>query len=148
MDNEFDPIRFQGRWYEIGRYPSFFEAKYSSVTIDYSFNSDKNTMEILNTHLYNDILMRQDSISAILTNLPGEFLFKPDENMPFITYKIIETDYNNYAFIGNNNFPKYYHILSRRDKATFKEIIYLQDKTIEFGFDPSKVEINYSALLD
>jgi apolipoprotein D and lipocalin family protein len=43
-----DPARYQGRWYEIARYPAFFQRGCTDVTADYALQGD-GTIAVLNT---------------------------------------------------------------------------------------------------
>ena len=143
---KFDLLRYQGTWYEIGKYPMPFEFGCSGAMAQYKFNPERNGIEVLNTCLVDGLPSRQDTGFATVTDISGEFLLKFDR-VPFTSiYRVLETDYDHYSFVGKNTSPRYYYILSRNPKVTQDEINAFFSKTIELGFDPSRVEINPDAL--
>jgi apolipoprotein D and lipocalin family protein len=146
----FDPQRYQGTWYEVGKYPMFYD-KFAPVaysTADYRYNQPGNYINILNTGYGSDDVPIL-SITGIgkPQNDKGDFLisFYPESFAPFpvapfpAPYNVLWTDYDNFAFVGD--FFSYY-ILSRRPNINRRGYKFIWNKTEELGYDVSKVKFN------
>lgn len=145
---EFDPEKYQGRWYEIGKYYLVFEEGCTGATADYMVSSE-NSIRLVNSCLENGMCVRQDWGTGTLTGNPGEFLldfdrFRGDPSFQAL-YKVLWTDYENYAFVGDKDEENYF-ILSRFPKLNPTDLEFIYSKTVNMGFDPRKVIINDDAL--
>jgi len=143
--NFFDPTRYQGRWYEIGKYPSIYEIECTGAIADYIFDPQRKGIEVTNTCLVNDKPLKQNHGFAAVTDTPGHLLLQFEQGGPASIYKVLETDYEKYAFVGDLS-QGYFYILTRKPQTTPEELQYFRNKTITFGFDPAKVEINPNAI--
>ena len=146
---EFNPKKYQGTWFEFGKYPVPYEVKpckYS--TAEYRYNSDGNYINVLNT-CYDEENKPIISITGLArpTNQSDKFLIKfyPESYAPYPVapgeqpYNVLWTDYNNFAFVGDRNS---YYILSRKRVITQEDLIFIINKTKELGYDIFKVRFN------
>lgn len=149
-DYKFNPERYQGTWYEIGKYPVKYEpVPCSHSTAVYRYNSQGNYLNILNT-CYDQNLKPIISITGIAKpqNEEGEFLvsFFPESFKPYPVspvpqpYNVLWTDYNNYAFVGGD--PSSYYILSRKPFLNRDDLDFIKEKTDNLGYDIKKVKFN------
>lgn len=145
---EFDPNKYQGTWFEIAKYPAFYEfTKCVISTADYRFNADGNYLNVMNTCYKPDRTTNSILGIANPTAEVGKFLlhFFPESNKPFpvnknAIYNVLWTDYYNFAFVGN--FEESFYILGRRKRLTLQERCFVLEMTRELGYDTSKLKFN------
>jgi apolipoprotein D and lipocalin family protein len=142
-----DLARYQGRWYEIARYPNRFEKKcVGNTTATYKLKPD-GTVDVVNQCVTKDKKLYTAKGEAKVvnrsTNSKLKVRFAPSflSFLPLVwgNYWIIylDSDYRSVA-IGD---PKreYFWILARSpqmDRTTYKAIL---DRAKELGFDPTRV---------
>lgn len=157
-DNSFNITAYQGRWYEIGKYYFPIQKDCVNSTADYIYNNG--SVFVINTCYDNDSnAIKQNFGIATPTENPGIFSLKfsyettfndknngyPIASYPSI-YKVLWTDYNNYALVGSNN-KNVYWILARKPVLNQQEMNFLIKKTIDLGYDPNKIIMNNTNLL-
>lgn len=148
----FFPEKYQGRWYEIGKYYLIYEEGCTGATADYRLVDDQ-TIRLVNTCLEDGQPIRKDFGTAKLTNFPGQFIlsfdrFRGDPSFDSI-YRVLWTDYENYAFVGDRDeSEENYFILSRDPKLNLADLDFIYAQTQHLGFDPEQVLINPDALDD
>jgi len=136
-----DPSRYIGKWYEIARYPTFFQAGCASSTADYTLRDDGN-IGVFNTCLAADgsTVSTIDGVAEVLDPSTNAKLLVDFPNVPIPgSYWIIDLDAAyEYAVVGDPyRFTLF--ILSRTptlDKTTLDAILArLPDK----GYDPARL---------
>ena len=129
----FDPSRYVGLWYEIGRQNAPFEAFCASSTADYTLQNG--TLYLLNTcfDVNKNIIQTIQGIAVPTGNGSFQITFETGQTG---VYNVLYTDYNNYAFVGNVS-TGYLSILSRRPISYLSEsdIMILLREASSFGFN-------------
>lgn len=147
---KFDPKKYQGKWYELGKYPVKYEPVPCAYSIaEYRYNAEGNYINVLNT-CYNRKYEPIVSITGIAKpeNEEGQFLIKfyPESFAPYPVspipqpYNVLWTDYDNFAFVGGD--PSSYYILSRKPFLSQESFNFIRKKTYDLGYDLRKVQFN------
>jgi apolipoprotein D and lipocalin family protein len=133
--------RYMGRWYEIARYPKWFERGCHAVTADYTLQAD-GTVAVLNS-------CRKGSVDGPLKTAkarawsvePGNSRFKVRFFWPFNgDYWIIHVDPKyQWAVVGHPK-RKSLWILSRAPTLTKDEEADILKKITELGYDVARLE--------
>jgi apolipoprotein D and lipocalin family protein len=142
-----DLDKYQGKWFEIARYPNKFQKKcIGDVTATYRLKKNKK-VEVLNECLKeNGKMIKAKGEAKIVdkkTNAKLEVRFAPGwlSWLPQVwgDYWILDLDKDyNYAVVGDPD-RDYLWILSRTpelDTATYEDIL---DKVENMGFNPNKL---------
>ena len=135
-----DLERYQGLWYEIARYPNWFEQNCVGTTAEYTILPD-GRVEVVNTCLDTSLDGPARDIRGSARSVdPGNAKLKVSFFGPFEgDYWILDLgeDYE-YAVVGEPS-RKFFWILSRRptlDEDTLDMIIEMMP---EWGYDPSRL---------
>lgn len=150
--NKFNPTRYQGTWYEVGKYPVMYEPMPCSYSVaEYRYNFKGNYLNVLNT-CYNRQRQPVISITGIAKpkNDKGQFMisFYPESFAPYpvapfpVPYDVLWTDYNNLAFVGDSHVENRSFYILARDPSKV-DMNFVKKKTAELGYDVSKVIFNY-----
>lgn len=128
-----DLSKYQGTWYEIARFPNYFEEGCQEPKANYTLNSD-GTVKVVNTCMVNEKLNQVTGI-AIPRNsqiIPGTTILTPGRlqvsfGLPFYgNYDIIALDPNyQYAMVGTPD-RNYLWFLSRKPElsaAAYEELM-------------------------
>jgi apolipoprotein D and lipocalin family protein len=141
-----DLEKYSGEWYEIARFPMFFENNCYKPKARYSLNED-GSLHIVNTCHKNGAhgkLIKAEATGIVTDPSTNARLKLKFNRFPFITgdYEIIDlgSDYE-YAMVGTSN-RKYLWILSRAPQLEVHLIKDLLHKAADMGFDTSKVIFN------
>jgi len=135
--------RYTGRWYEIARYPHFFERGCTGVTADYSIRDD-GRIEVINTCIESSLdgperlIQGSARVADPTTNAKLKVsFFGPFEG----DYWIIDLDEDySYAVVGAPN-RRFLWILSRTptmDAETYDGIL---QRLWEIGYDTEPLEL-------
>lgn len=140
----FDPIRYQGRWYEIARYPNPFEQDCYSAIAEYKWNSDMNYLEITNICLNEKLKYKRQRHAIARIKDPNnksilslkfiDGLFKSPES----DYIVFSTDYDNYSIVGNFE-GNYLWVLSRKSTFLKDDVRYIKKFVEKFGFNSDRL---------
>jgi len=137
-----DIERYMGTWYEIARFPHWFEKRLVGVTATYSLKKN-GKVEVLNQGY-------KDSLNGKLKRAKG-FAKIPDPMVPgrlkvyFFwpfggEYLILDLDENyQYVLVGDSSL-KYLWILSRSPKLNDKVYTHLVEKAKSLGFNTARLE--------
>ncbi|SOB73972.1 hypothetical protein BQ9231_00089 [Cedratvirus lausannensis] len=155
MSSVFLPSDYQGSWFEIGKYPVFYESfgptcAYSVA--DYRYNrGEGGYINVLNT-CYNQSGEAVNSILGIARpkNDLGQFKlhFFPESFAPYPTnpgdssYNVLWTDYDNFSFVSDDDKRSFY-VLSRKKDLSAQDYAFIRQKTVELGFNPSRLQYNF-----
>lgn len=152
----FSPLAYQGLWYELGKYPVFYETFIPSCsysTAQYIYNRPNDSLNLINI-CYSAEDVPQSSILGVAkaTSVPGRFLIKfvPESFAPFpvnpqaAQYNVLWTDYVNYSFVGDDSATSFY-ILSRKKGIDNKDMPFIVSKIKELGYDPKQVLFNFKS---
>lgn len=144
-----DPVKYSGKWHEIGRLPNRFENNVVAAKASYSRQKldPKNTLSLLNEGLKKN--GKRTSITGKVTQpdpiRPGKLKVRFDEfpaNLFAGDYWVLglSQDYTR-ALVGSPN-RKYLWFLSKREKSTkanFKDFLKTAEK---LGYDTKSIEWN------
>lgn len=147
--SSFNPLAYQGRWYEIAKYPFPFQRDCDSATADYIYRQPN--LEVINTCYSNGQPIRQNVGYASPTQSPGVLSLKFDYELVFGTenkgytipsfpapYIVLWTDYNNWSFVGSAD-KLFFWVLSRKPTITTEDQAFIIRKVEELGYDVSKL---------
>lgn len=136
-----DVARYMGHWYEIARFPKWFERDAHGVTADYSLSED-GTVSVVNTAHKGAVEGPIKKATAKAWPVePGRSRFKVRFYWPFKgDYWIImlDPDYR-WAVVGNPNKTSLW-ILSRTPTLPEDEEREILRKVAALGYDTSKLE--------
>ncbi len=140
---EVDLTRYAGKWYEIARYPNWFERGCSGVTAEYTLRDD-GSVTVLNICRTPDGAERSRIQGRATVDNPQE----PGKLTVFFStapfgapYWILDlgVDYE-YAVVGDPS-RSFFWILSRTptlDTGVYQSVL---DQMPEWGYDPARLEI-------
>lgn len=147
----FDPRRYQGKWYEIAKYPIYWERDCESATADYVWDEERKVILVTNTCFSGGRVIRirkgeakpypDDMSKAVLTFTDGM------PSGPPAPYWVHCTDYDNFALVGGPS-GKYLWVLSRRERITKKEARKVLSKAAKYGYNPHKLIANPSVVVE
>lgn len=159
---DIDAKRYMGTWYEIGKYPFFWENRCSHAIADYSLQSD-GSIHVVNT-CYNSLgcknksrkypgrkdlcVVSQMSGKATPTGYPGVYNLKFDR-VPFTSKYIVlwvSEDYS-YALVGSDR-SEVFWILSR--KPVMKSEVYTNQilpQIKRLGYNQEKIVFNDGSIV-
>ncbi len=148
----FDPVRYQGRWWEIARYPNPFQKGCVRSNARYHWNARTKKMKVTNECIDHNDHVKEILGFAIIPNpeYPGrlEVVFPNVPTLPSMSqanYWIHWTDYSRYAIVGNGSRSQLW-ILSREktiSQADF-ELLILAVKGL--GYDPNRLIVSEGAV--
>ena len=136
-----DLNRYTGKWYEIARYPTFFQAGCASSTAEYTVNDD-GTIRVFNTCLdvdgtVNDTIQGVAQVIDAVTNAKLKVTFP---GIPFAAdYWIIELGDNyEYAVVGEPTRSTLF-ILSRTTTLDEDKLNAILARLPDRGYDPTRL---------
>ncbi|CAH0594385.1 unnamed protein product [Chrysodeixis includens] len=97
---QFDAEKFKGTWYDLESYPTGFQSG-TCNTANYDLNPD-NTYDVLNTQIVNQLLQSRPGTASPTTNdgsAKFEVSFLINGEYVKRDYWVLDTDYNNFAFV-------------------------------------------------
>src|SRR5690349_1983596 len=125
----FDLKRYQGRWFELGKYAFSYETGCENAVADYSLGLDDEgdvIMNVVNTcYIDRKPARASRGIAWQPKNLEGTKKFKiifetgPNsfEDSLVSDYWVLDTDYETYAFVGGPS-PDVFWMLSRTPQVS------------------------------
>jgi apolipoprotein D and lipocalin family protein len=141
-----DLQKYSGEWFEIAKFPAFFESNCYKPKARYSLNDD-GSLHVVNTchkNGANGKLIKTEATAFVTDPSTNAKLKLKFNRFPFITgdYEIIDlgSDYE-YAMVGTSN-RKYLWILSRLPQLEVYLIKDLLYKASAMGFDTSRLIFN------
>lgn len=139
---ELDPERYAGRWYEIARYPNFFERGCDGVTADYTWGTD-GRIGVRNTCRNPDGTEKRviNGYAEVPDpNEPGQLLVF--FNSPFgAPYWVLELDPGyEYAVVGEPSRSTFW-ILSRTPTLDAEIYAAILAQMPAWGYDPDRLEL-------
>lgn len=149
--DHFDMKAYQGRWYEIARYPFLYDISYGKVYTEYTYQPDSKTFKTkitgfiaapgeLSDKLYIEEGLMWNRESDLGT---GKFRIKTLEPVgEERDYWVLETDYTSYALIGNSA-KTHFCILSRTPNISRRILNMLLEKALQYGYELNFIEIDY-----
>jgi apolipoprotein D and lipocalin family protein len=140
----FNVRNYMGTWHELARITKSYEEQCETAIAEYRWNAKEGAVDVVNNCLNSngEIISTIHGI-ARPTNIPGKLSLKFDTIPLEMTYDVVWTDYKNFSIVGKKGGPLlgYFWLLGRRSRATKKEWRMLKKKVVDFGFDPSIIEI-------
>jgi apolipoprotein D and lipocalin family protein len=136
-----DITRYTGKWYEIARFPFYFEDGLVNTTATYTLLAD-GRIRVLNEGYRDSQAGKKETAEGIawVSNEERNAELKVSFFGPFSSdYWIIELDKNDYSYAMVCSGYKYLWILSRTpvlDRTIYKA---LTDKAAELGFETTKL---------
>jgi apolipoprotein D and lipocalin family protein len=141
-----DLDKYSGEWFEIAKFPAFFENNCYKPKASYSVNED-GSLHVVNSCHKNGArgkLIKTEATAYVSDSSTNARLKLKFNKWPFITgdYEIIAlgSDYE-YAMVGTSN-RKYLWILSRAPQLEVHLIKDLLQKASEMGFDTTRLIFN------
>lgn len=140
-----DLNRYQGKWFEIYRYPNKFEKGCGSVTADYKIKAN-GSVNVLNTCVLSSGKVKKSKGTAFVVNTESNATLKVSF-VPFLQrWGLFAGDYNilylekNYEFVmvGSKD-RNYLWFLSRSPDLAPEQYELLRDQAIKQGYDPDKM---------
>jgi len=142
----FDPLKYQGRWYEIARYDFYFENNCNGAIADYKYDTSKNILYITNTCLKDNISIdTKKAVGIPINQSMSHFTVQFDNNPIAGDYRVIWTDYLNFSIVSTKNKDLLW-ILSRTETMSPLIIPNLFKLLEYFGFDPYKLKFNKNVI--
>lgn len=146
---EFDPTRYVGEWFEVGRYPTLiYERGCAGAKAIYRWDPSLEIMSIENVCLDpQDKPLRRSFGRARVANKsdPGKLLVEFNDALPFDMgeqpYWIHYTDYDNYALVGGPD-GNFLWLLARKSKVPKEEVTQFINIIKNLGYDPDKLLLN------
>ena len=133
--------RYAGKWYEIGRYPNFFQSDCASSTAEYTANLD-GTIGVFNTCLdadgsVNSTIQGTARVADSSTNAKLKVTFP---GIPFSAdYWIIQLGANyEYAVVGEPTRTNLF-ILSRTPTLDDETLNAILTELVNRGYDPARL---------
>ena len=138
-----DLERYMGTWYEIARFPQYFERGCNCSKANYSLNKEKGYVTVVNECRKNSVKGKLKKVQgkAFVQKGSGNARLKVQFQWPFKgDYYIIDLapDYS-YAMVGHPN-RKYLWILCREREMSEDLYESLVEKARAKGFDVQKLE--------
>lgn len=140
-----DLERYQGRWFEIYRFPNKFEKGCGNVTADYKIKSN-GSVNVLNTCVLSSGKVKKSKGTAFVVNRETNATLKVSF-VPFLQrwglfagdYNILylEKDYE-FVMVGSKD-RNYLWFLSRSPELTQDQYELLRSQAISQGYDPDKL---------
>lgn len=135
-----DLSRYVGKWYEIARYPNWFEKECASdVSAEYTFLAD-GKLEVINTCRLSDGELKSSKGSAKIVDKRSNAKLKVTFFWPFYgNYWIIDLDPEyRYAVVSEPG-RDYLWILSRTPQLEPRVYEHILARVREQGFDPNRL---------
>lgn len=146
----FDIVRYLGRWWEIGKIPFKFQIDCDLSSADYTYN--RNSINISNICYKNTIPVSIATGVAVPINNNGNFKIQFNKytyngiDLPFDNdgeYNVLYTDYINISLVGS---PGQFWILSRKPVLDRSYIPMIKSVAINNGYDINNININIRQL--
>ena len=135
-----DLTRYVGKWYEIARYPNWFEKAYvTDVTAEYTARQD-GKITVVNSCRRADGTIKTSKGEATVEDQETHAKLKVTFFKPFYgKYWVIDlaADYS-YAVVGEPT-RKYLWILSRTPRMSAETYGKISQRVRELGYDPAKL---------
>jgi len=161
----FDPIRYQGEWWEIAKYPIIWEKDCEYAKAEYTWNRDSKRMKVVNICYRDDMLIRTREGEARLSDdkygcsKDGMLFLRFTDGLPSepgeAPYLVHWTDYDDIAIVGGtsgdtdtncvdkrSSNKEYLWILSRQKNICKVKLSQVMKKASKFGYDCDKLEVN------
>ena len=135
--------KYLGKWFEIAKYPSFFETDCNGATAEYRWNEKSKVVSVLNKCLINYVPKREIRGFAWIPNesCPSKLKIRFENNMEG-DYWVLWTDYCNYSIVGSPNM-EFLWILSRKPTIPCHKLECLFKKIRKFGYNVDRLILNY-----
>jgi lipocalin len=135
----FDRARYLGTWYEIARYPHWFERDMDFVTAEYALRDD-GKISVLNSGV-RDGKRREARGVARMKGAADVGELEVSFFRPFYgDYRIIELDPDYSVVVVTSSTRDYLWILARSPQLDREKLAELLKKIQGFGFDVAKLE--------
>jgi lipocalin len=137
-----DPARYMGRWYEIARYPQFFENGLVGATAEYSLRAD-GRIDVVNSGFRKTLDGKLSSVKAVAYRpdpaKPGALKVKFFNLFP-ADYLVFGLDADGYqwALVGNNS-RKFLWFLARAPEVSDVLLDTMKAMAEAQGYDVSKL---------
>lgn len=143
---EFDPVQYQGVWYEIARYPNFFQRNCTSSIAEYEWDNKRNRMNIKNTCQTKDGEIDIKGFATQDDDGDSYHLVVKFERGFVGQYWIIWTDYDKWALVGNENKNNFW-ILSRTERISSSDFDLLKSRAYLDDYFEDKLIITKGAII-
>jgi len=148
--NDFDPIKYQGEWWEIAKFPTVFQQGCLKSKACYEWDECKQQLNITNICFLSNGNTREIKGHARNTdkNNPGRLLVSfPSVSSNPSQYWIHWTDYERYAIIGNAARSQLF-ILARKECISSADLSLLKLAAKGLGYNLNRIVISKNAVGD
>jgi len=141
--DEFDPCKYQGKWYEVAKYPNNFQQGCINSTARYKWDNASQKMSVKNTCKLSNGNKTSICGSAAQVNKlrPGQLAVSFDNIKQAGQYWIHWTDYSRYAIVGNASRTNLW-ILSRESHITSADYSLLKAAVRGFGYNTNRLVVD------
>lgn len=150
---DFDPSRYSGLWYEVGKQDMVWERDCSSAQAVYAWDSNQQVLLVENTCFdENGDKKRSRYGQARIANVkdPGKLLLKFTDGLPSYPgespYWVYHTDYTNYAIVGGSS-GRYLWLLSRAPTIPREDATEIMRYISSLGYDPNKLLVTPGSII-
>ena len=160
LQENFDLTRYAGLWYDVARFPKFFDKNTPWETAEYTPMEDPETGEIFievhNTAYNKDGTIKKeitgtaeivdpDHPAALHVSFSNLFSFLSNPNRA--NYLVHKTDYENYAIVGSYDRNSLY--LLARERPITRELYHKMLEYVEsLGYDIEELQRDYRSVDD
>lgn len=130
---QLDPVKYQGVWYEIARYPNWFENDCVSAKAIYQWTGKQ--MNVRNVCTMTNGATRDISGIATIPNSQYPWQLLVDFHMGFPgQYWVLWTDYDKWALVGDGMGTSFW-ILSRTPQISYPDYQLLTAYAQQLGYN-------------
>ena len=135
--------RYSGDWWEIAKYPLFWENDCDRATANYIYDPARKVIKVTNRCWKDGQVIRTRTGEAYMPNMSdqGKLRLNFTDGLPSdgeSDYWVHWTDYDNYAIVGGGS-KQYLWVLSRREKMPQGDIDMIMDKVRSYGYDTERL---------
>jgi len=142
----FDPARYQGRWYEIARVPIVYEGDCTGAIADYYWDAKRRELRVLNICLFaNQRKRARRGVARPIGNGPqGRFSLEFEGPGPSRAgeYWVLETNYVGFALVGSKGaYGEFLWLLARDEYVDQRDIDVWFEKARQRNFSTDRLEV-------
>lgn len=148
----FNPFDYQGKWYEIARYPTLvWEQDCETAEANYVWDAENSQLLVENVCLdqYQKFKRSRTGRAKLVDPMDkSKLMLKFTDGLPAgpeSPYWVIRTDYVNYSIVSEPT-KKFLWVLTREPDLYSEDIPYVKDAVRRLGFDPNKLVFSKSRI--
>lgn len=141
---DFDPVKYQGEWQEIAKYPLFWEKDCATAQADYKWDEDSQILFVENRCLDENLVpfrARYGEAKVIDPKDKSKLMLEFTDGLPSgpaSEYYVLSSDYVNYTIVGEPT-RQFLWVMTREPYLDPNDIPYIKMVVKRFGYDPEKL---------